>query len=933
MPTGTGKTETMISLLVARKCEKLLITVPTDPLREQIAEKFIGLGLLKKFGIIGEQCSYPIVGIIQEKFKDIEDLKLFIDKCNVIIATMKIVSESDVEYQNELASTCSHLFIDEAHHVKAPLWQDFRNRFASHKVVQFTATPFRNDGQRLDGEIIYNYPLKKAQSEGYYRKIRYFPVTEYIPEEADQKIADKAVDILRNDISKGYNHILMARCRDISRAQVVYKCYEKFTEFNPVQIHTKLSAADRREIRRIIVERKTRIIVCVDMLGEGFDLPELKIAAFHDIKKSLPVTLQLAGRFTRTKYDEELGEAAFVVNIVEIDAKEEIEDLYAQDANWNYLLPQISTNYIRNEIDFSKLYNGFHNFDRSKISLQNIRPALSAVIYNATSKTWYPGKFLEAFQCKDDIVFHDINFEMNILIIIYTNKTNVEWGIFKDINNLQWDIIIAHFEEDSKLLFIHGSDKDTLYSELANTLLGEKASRIEKLDVYKAFHNINRVQLQNVGLREYLGRNVRFRMMVGTDVESALSIAEKQKAEKAFVYGVGYENGLKTTLGCSYKGRIWSRQNGDLKDFKDWCKKIAKKVTNKDIDPNQLLRETLLPALVTSFPADCSAVWVDWNDEIYNFSETKISIEYRESSYPLYCCELSVGNVVSQRLYEFLLNINDAFSISLGMELYEDQDGNPNYKIEILSKITGKVYVKFGRKTYGISEFFNEYVPVFWFADGSSITGNEYVKLKQSILPYPKDKMLSWDWTGIDLHKESQGIEPKIVDSIQYRVIQELRKNKYDIIYDDDYSGEIADIITIKQLEDKIKIELYHLKFALGGVVGNSIKNLYEVCGQAQKSVKWKFKDNKEIFDHMLRRRIKSKNSISCSRFEYGNEETLRRILHLAKRKFPVEYEVFIVQPGMSIKSATDEQLVLIAVTENYIKEISAINLSIIASQ
>jgi hypothetical protein len=36
-------------------------------------------------------------------------------------------------------------------------------------------------------------------------------------------------------------------------------------------------------------------VVCVDMLGEGFDLPELKIAAFHDIRKSLAVTCNLKG--------------------------------------------------------------------------------------------------------------------------------------------------------------------------------------------------------------------------------------------------------------------------------------------------------------------------------------------------------------------------------------------------------------------------------------------------------------------------------------------------------------------------------------------------------------------------------------------------------------------------------------------------------------
>ena len=33
-----------------------------------------------------------------------------------------------------------------------------------------------------------------------------------------------------------------------------------------------------------------------------------------------------------------------------------------------------------------------------------------------------------------------------------------------------------------------------------------------------------------------------------------------------------------------------------------------------------------------------------------------------------------------------------------------------------------------------------------------------------------------------------------------------------DIIYDDDYSGEIADIITLKIEEERILIKLYHLK-------------------------------------------------------------------------------------------------------------------------
>lgn len=47
MPTGTGKTETMLTVLTSACCERVLVVVPTDALRSQIADKFETLGLLK----------------------------------------------------------------------------------------------------------------------------------------------------------------------------------------------------------------------------------------------------------------------------------------------------------------------------------------------------------------------------------------------------------------------------------------------------------------------------------------------------------------------------------------------------------------------------------------------------------------------------------------------------------------------------------------------------------------------------------------------------------------------------------------------------------------------------------------------------------------------------------------------------------------------
>ncbi|MBA5839062.1 hypothetical protein F9879_19105, partial [Morganella morganii] len=41
MPTGTGKTETMLSLVVAGHFKKTLVIVPSDALRQQTKSKFV----------------------------------------------------------------------------------------------------------------------------------------------------------------------------------------------------------------------------------------------------------------------------------------------------------------------------------------------------------------------------------------------------------------------------------------------------------------------------------------------------------------------------------------------------------------------------------------------------------------------------------------------------------------------------------------------------------------------------------------------------------------------------------------------------------------------------------------------------------------------------------------------------------------------------
>ena len=934
MPTGTGKTEVMMSLLVCKKCSPLLITAPTDSLRNQLSRKFQNLGLLKRFGIVLENSQTPIVGILYEKLHTAKDMSEFIMQCNVIITTMSITAESATDVQKELAKYCAYYFIDEAHHIKAKTWNDFVMMFEPKRVVQFTATPFRNDGQRLDGSIIFDYPLKKAQQDGYFKHINFDPIWEYSPTITDAKLAEKAVDVLRRDIKCGYkSHIVMARCANKKRADEVYGYYQKYTEFNPVKIYSGqgITSAERSIIYDTIINKKTSIIVCVDMLGEGFDLPELKIAAFHDIKKSLTITLQLAGRFTRTKYDEELGEATFIANLADLEVTQELDDLYAQDADWNLILPRLSKSQIEEEIKYDEYIKGFRDFDKFAFPLQNMKPALSTVVYQNNKNSWHPENYKLGLNmtCKDK-ANSVLNPAENVLVIVLAQQRKVDWGNFKDIQNVTWTLLIVYRDIEHRLLFINSSDNSSLYADLACAIIGEKTALINKMDIFKAFHNINRIRIQNVGLKEFLGKNIRFRMSVGSDVEEALSLAEKQRAQKAFVFAVGYENGDKVSLGCSYKGRVWTRLEGDIKKLTDWCKHIASKIIDKGINPNTLLKDTLIPKLVTNIPLR-QPIWIDWNDELYLNTESRMSLIVDGKRYAF--CNIDLNIDLSSELGKIGFSIACQPEIEFKCALFLSTDGeNAITKYEIVESKYKSIQFQMGQKVHDFLDFLNEYEPTIWIIAGSALCGNELVDLKQIYPLFPKERIERWDWDHVNLNHESQDVFPKVTDSIQYSLIQRLLKGDYDIVYDDDNSGEIADVITIKEDIGFVKVELYHLKFAKGGCVSGRIDNLYEVCGQAQKSIRWKFKDGNEFFDHLLRREEKSWKGHTCSRIERGSKEKLIYFSQITKRKHPIKFDIIIIQPGISPDVASDEQLSLLSVADNYIKEIADINLRVVGN-
>ncbi len=922
MPTGTGKTETMLAALVTARCPRLLVLVPTDALRRQIAEKFYSLGILKHPDcvVLDQTAIRPVVGKLTKLPSSPDEVDEFFGQCNVVVTTSALAGLCSPDVQDRMAELCSHLFIDEAHHAEAPTWKEFKSHFKVRErpILQFTATPFREDGLPLDGKIVYVYPLRMAQREGYFRPIRFRNVSEFSTGRADVEIAKAVVQELQADATG--LHVAMARVATKARAAQVLEIYRNIGLYNPVMLHSAMSAKDANVSRILLDSRQSRIVVCVDMLGEGFDMPELKIAAFHDLKKSLAITLQLAGRFTRSR--EDLGDPVFIANTADVNLREELRTLYSQDPDWNLLLPDLSEGAIDQEVEAQEFLAGFVG-QLDDIPLHEIHPSASMVVYRTRCTTWSPENYRKAFRggSKEERIYPILNAAEYTLVVLAPRRQGVPWTDIASVESVVWELCIAVWDRQRALLYIHGSTNTGTYADFAKALCGDDVSLVVAPEVFRVMAGINRLMLTNVGLNEQIGRQIRYTGRMGPDVGARLSEATLGTSTKAVLAGVGFSRGEQTSIGAGKHGRVWSNLRLRVSHFSDWCKRAGEKIVDDDIDPEEVLKGTLIPRLVIARPS-AVAIGVDWPVELIDFNESVTAFSFE--------------------------HVSEVFMTHVGIELVECSATAPliiriftdNREVKVRLKFVGSgstadfafVYEGTARalirrgKTVDLCDFLTKFPPTIWFADGSRLDGNMHTELRTGSTLFPRDKLEVLDWTGVDIKKESQRDERR-KDSIQYRTIEILKNRyKYEVLIDDDGAGEAADIVGIN-LDDPIApklitVDLVHCKYSGGDAAGARIDDMYVVCGQAQRSVMWLHnKDRRtDLFVHLLKRESIRIDEGRPSRIEVGSRDRLALVRDIS-RTCAVTLRVFIVQPGLSKTAAAEHQLALLGVTEKFLSE------------
>lgn len=928
MPTGTGKTETMLALLASARLKKLLVIVPTNALREQIFDKFLTFGLLQKFGILNKNAKLPVVGKIKNSFKAVDEANLFMSSCNVVIATMAVISSCSSEIKEIIASRCSHIFFDEAHHIVAQTWNYFRELAHDYKkpIMQFTATPYRRDGKHIGGKSIFTYPLRKAQEEEYFKPINFISIWEYNLEVADKTIAEKAIQVLKQDIQNKYDHLLMARTNTIKRAKEVFDIYTAIApEHNPVIIHSELNKSEKDKAFEQLNRRNARIIVCVDMLGEGFDLPQLKIAALHDIHKSLAVTIQFTGRFTRTTSG--IGEATIIANAADADVEEALEDLYSKDADWNILLRQLSegeTNLQRQRSDFLE---GFENVP-ADIALQNIFPKMSTVVYKTYCNAWTPEGICELFKEENLFVKPTINPLEKVVLIITRQESSVAWGKSKNIKDVVHDLYLAHWDKQQSLLFVNSTNNKSFHAELAKSIAGEDVFLIRGEDIYRCLHNVKRSTLSNLGLLHLHNLAKSFTMHSGSDIKEGLGRASMDNRLKSNLFTRGYENGEKMTIGASQKGRIWSHKiANDISEWVEWCKYTGKKLLDSSISTEKILEQTIIPEVIKKRP-NLVPLTIDWSPYFYAKSDEAIFIEIGERVEPFYLVELAITTFQDSGSIYFAVTLDD-FSIEYKIIFKEDA-------VEYLPAGDKEVFIIASGKQASLSEWFQDDYPIITFEDTSELGYNLMYRSNQERKPYNVSTIDCWNWNNVNLQKESQykadASSHSLIyrkDSIQYKVIENLIQGN-DVVFDDDGAGEIADIVTLKVSGDNLLIDLFHCKYSKSETAGVRVGDLYEVCGQAQKSVFWRNEVSK-LFQRLKLREQQRQKNYSVSRFEKGNLQKLEELRRRSRYLYP-KFHIYVVQPGLKTSDASTQILDLLGATELYLSETFNVPLTVIAS-
>ena len=259
--------------------------------------------------------------------------------------------------------------LDEEHHNVAPSWRNTLDHFPDAKITSFTATPFRADGQRVEGRRIYRFPVTDAIREGYVKDVashrlepveltftyqgekrrhnleevlklkeeHWFSKGVALAPECNKSIVDHSIQCMEELRSTGTaRHQIIAVACSIDHAKAIRALYQE-RNYQAEVLHSHLEEDEANTVRDKLRQGQLDAIVQVQMLAEGADYPTLSVAAIFRPYRHLVPYAQFVGRVMRVVKENAPGDAdnrGYVVSHIGLNVDrwwEEMKELDGDD--------------------------------------------------------------------------------------------------------------------------------------------------------------------------------------------------------------------------------------------------------------------------------------------------------------------------------------------------------------------------------------------------------------------------------------------------------------------------------------------------------------------------------------------------------------------------------------------------------------------------
>jgi superfamily II DNA or RNA helicase len=825
LPTGVGKTLVAVLAPYVLEAERVLVVTPARIVRDQVAYEFAELAQAIDNRALLATTPHPELMRVDHRCTR-ETWELCRER-DVVVGTPMVLSHGNEGVDPVPRDLFDLVIFDEAHHLPATTWTTLHERLRHVPTVLLTATPFRNDKQRLPGDIAYAYPLRRAIARGVYQPVSFVPVTPAQPAERDDALARAAVARLRAPEHRAAQSRLLVRTDTKAHADELIGVYAR----RGAQVATVLDRTSGRTVRAYL-KRMTDSehvdeldgLVVVGAMTEGFDFPRLKVAAYHHPHRTLGPTLQFIGRLARA------GDVSGELVAFAEDVSEETALLYREDAVWEELLPAMVDSSVDDEQRVRRFAKGLTTYDPAvhHVPALAIAPSRMTHVYrlaDAPDLNWSPdsiagGEVIERYQ-------HP---EHQLLALITRHQLHPRFLRRDMLDSYEHFLHVATWVADPGVLFV-STELASALKDMRLAIAGGRASPVDAVDLAKLLLAADLERCFSVGTRpNTLGgaTNESYRMSAGPNAQQTITPADARAYVLGHVMGRRRGSGAGSgTFGFSSgKAKLWEpKPTGSLAEFREWCVGHAAVLAAdaRTAAPGSRLALLQLPDRLVAFP-DSPSVAIMPAELLTDRHILRIENEpvdplevipaTRTASADALDLELAAG----ERRCAFRFRVDGSVEATDGTSLLVD-------------RTTGEVTE--------LADFLENHPPTVMFGDGSVVTGPQIYKQSANTGPLPPEARVVHDWTSADLSVEffrDATIALTPTNSVAGATLA-LLEGEADWIVQDHLPGEMADFIAIRNPGGIVHVDLVHCKKPGGANAATRVTDIEELLAQAMRSV------------------------------------------------------------------------------------------------